>query len=356
MPNYHDPQALLRVDLAEDGRAFHPGRTSLVAIIFALFLSFFCLFSPPAFAQPEIPYLSGYIVDEADLLDASAESRLYSRLQKLEDETGSQIVILTVPSLEGSDIEGFSIEVAETWQIGRSQIDDGILILVAKEDRRMRIEVGYGLEGAIPDVIAHRIIDRRMREPFRAELYEKGLNSAIDALEPAIRGEELPLDITQDELDPAFLIPFLGSFFVVTSVFASVAIVGGGAMGWFFYFFLMPFYLAFPSAAFGFRWGLVALMIWATGYLVARVLIARKLQADRRADPETSEEDLEIGFWRDFFLGSIAGDSFEGGWTSGGSVSGWSGGGWSGGGGFGGGGGFSGGGGSFGGGGASGSW
>ena len=151
--------------------------------------------------------------------------------------------------------------------------------------------------------------------------------------------------------------PLLGSFFVVTSVFASVAIVGGGPMGWFFYFFLMPFYLAFPSAAFGFRWGLTALAIWAIGFLVARALIARKLQADRKADPETPKEDLEIGFWHDFFFGGIAGDAFEGGWTSSGSsVGGWSGSGWSGGGGFGGGGGFSGGGGSFGGGGASGSW
>ena len=101
------------------------------------------------------------------MLDSAEESRLYSRLESLQQELGAQIVILTVPSLEGSDIETFSIEVAETWKIGRQREDDGILIVVAVEDRRMRIEVGHGLEGAIPDIIANRIIDKRMQPEFK---------------------------------------------------------------------------------------------------------------------------------------------------------------------------------------------
>ena len=90
----------------------------------------------------EVPYLAGRVNDQADLLSDGAEQQLEDRLQLLEKETGAQIAVLTIPTLEGNPIEDFSMQVVETWQLGRAGVDDGVLILISRDDRRMRIEVG----------------------------------------------------------------------------------------------------------------------------------------------------------------------------------------------------------------------
>lgn len=99
----------------------------------------------------EVPYLSGRIVDEANIIDVSTEQNLTQAMKSLEDQTSDQIAVLTVPSLEGDSLEDFTTRVFEKWQLGQKGKDNGILFLVVPNDRKMRIEVGYGLEGKIPD-------------------------------------------------------------------------------------------------------------------------------------------------------------------------------------------------------------
>ncbi len=115
----------------------------------------------------EVPYLSGRVNDQGEMFDDAFESQLEERLRVLEEETGAQVAVLTVRGLEGDPIEDFSIRVVQTWKLGREGVDDGALILVARDDRRMRIEVGYGLEGALTDAQAGRIIDQLMAPRFR---------------------------------------------------------------------------------------------------------------------------------------------------------------------------------------------
>ncbi|MDX1740414.1 MAG: TPM domain-containing protein, partial [Rhodothermales bacterium] len=111
-----------------------------------------------AVAQPTIPTLSGRVVDEAGVLSASAEREITTLLREQEIETGNQLAVLTIRSLGAMAVEEYALEVARTWQLGTEQNDNGVLFLLAIDDREMRIEVGYGLEGVLPDVTASRIL------------------------------------------------------------------------------------------------------------------------------------------------------------------------------------------------------
>src|SRR5712671_6333694 len=113
----------------------------------------------PAFALVVMPPLTGRVVDQTGTLSGSYIAALTQTLKDLETRKGSQIAVLIVPTTEGEAIEQFSIRVAEAWKIGRKKIDDGALLVVAKNDRHLRIEVGYGLEGALTDATTRRIID-----------------------------------------------------------------------------------------------------------------------------------------------------------------------------------------------------
>ena len=106
-----------------------------------------------------VPALTQRVTDLTGTLDAQQQAALESRLAQFEQQGGSQIAILIVPTTQPEAIEQYSIRVVDQWKLGREEVDDGILILVAKDDRQMRVEVGYGLEGAIPDAIANRIVD-----------------------------------------------------------------------------------------------------------------------------------------------------------------------------------------------------
>jgi len=140
----------------------------------------------------EVPPLSARLSDLAQALDASATLELEMRLEAIEREHGAQVAILLVPSTGSEAIEPYALRVAESWQLGREDIDDGILLLVATEDRSVRIEVGYGLEGAVSDIVASRIIHEQMIPLFAGGDYFGGLYSAIDSLELLISGEQLP--------------------------------------------------------------------------------------------------------------------------------------------------------------------
>ncbi|MGC8736874.1 MAG: TPM domain-containing protein, partial [Dissulfurimicrobium sp.] len=164
-------------------------------LLLCLFALFALLLSAAAYAQglQPIPELSARVTDLTGTLSNIQKTELESKLAKLEEKKGSQIAILMVPTTKPEDIASFSIRVAEAWQLGRKGVDDGVLILVAKNDRRARIEVGYGLEGTIPDAVAKRIISEIMAPRFKDGDYYGGLSAAVDALAGFIEGEPLPV-------------------------------------------------------------------------------------------------------------------------------------------------------------------
>src|SRR5918992_1506443 len=161
----------------------------------------------------EIPALRGRINDYAQMLSRDVARSLENRLEQFERQTGHQVALLTVPSLAGEDIEGFSIRVAESWKIGQKGFDNGVIFVVAAQDRQLRLEVGYGLEGVLPDAVASRVIREIVVPRFRDNDYEGGIASGLDAVMKIIRGEPLPESARQkprrNNPAPALSIPLL---------------------------------------------------------------------------------------------------------------------------------------------------
>ena len=151
-----------------------------------------------------IPALTGRVVDTAGILSSIEESDLTRRLELIENETSVQIVIATIPSLQGEPIEDFSLRLAEAWKIGQVDLDNGVIVVVVPDERRIRIEVGYGLEAVIPDGLAGRIIRDRMAPAFRDEDYYGGLVSAVEGLELAARKEYPESPQGPTAIEPAF--------------------------------------------------------------------------------------------------------------------------------------------------------
>jgi uncharacterized protein len=158
----------------------------------ALFFAFLICSPFAASAQVSVPALSGRVVDQTGTLSASDAAALTQRLKDLETRKGSQVAVLIVPTTQPETIEEFSIRVAEAWKIGRKKIDDGALLVVAKNDRKLRIEVGYGLEGALPDVTARRIIDEIIVPRFKTGDFAGGISAGVDRMIRVIDGEPLP--------------------------------------------------------------------------------------------------------------------------------------------------------------------
>ncbi|GAA4357807.1 YgcG family protein [Variovorax defluvii] len=139
-----------------------------------------------------VPVLTARVIDQTGTLDAAQRAALEAKLQALEQQKGSQIVMLMVPTTAPEDIASYANRVANAWRIGRREVGDGILVVVAKNDRRMRIEVAKTLEGAVPDIAAARIIDFAMKPRFRENDFAGGLDAAADQLIARIKGEPLP--------------------------------------------------------------------------------------------------------------------------------------------------------------------
>jgi uncharacterized protein len=278
------------------------------------------LFALSAFGDVGIPPLKARVTDLTATLSASQVQSLESRLRDFERAKGSQIAVLILPSTQPETIEQYSIRVAESWKVGRVRVDDGAILIVAKDDRKLRIEVGRGLEGAIPDAIAKRIVSEVIAPHFKSGDFYGGISAGCDALARLIEGESLP---------PSQPRPGGPAIDFQTIVWLFVALVLGDAI------FKRVLGRVAGAAVSG---GIVGAIVWfAAGVLLFSILGG------------------VIGFLITLFAGSA---SRRSGWTSGGwpggglGGGGFGGGGWSGGGG----GGFSGGGGDFGGGGASGSW
>ncbi len=147
----------------------------------------------PAHAQDvPVPPLSGRVIDQTGTLTPAQVQALSSKLEAIETQRGAQIVVLVVPTTQPEDIASYGQRVADTWKVGRRDVGDGVVIVVAKNDRRINIEVAKTLEGAIPDVIAGRIINEQIKPAFKANDYAGGLNAAVDKLSARISGEALP--------------------------------------------------------------------------------------------------------------------------------------------------------------------
>jgi uncharacterized protein len=140
----------------------------------------------------DVPPLRGRVNDYAGVMSQEQTRSLETRLAQFEQETGHQVALLTIPTLDGEDIEGFSIRVAENWKIGKKGFDNGVILVVAVKDRRLRLEVGYGLEGVLPDAIAKRITSEYIVPRFRSQDYAGGIITGIDAVLKVIKKEPLP--------------------------------------------------------------------------------------------------------------------------------------------------------------------
>jgi uncharacterized protein len=203
-----------------------------------------------AFAQDVLPVppLSGRVVDQTGTLTPAQEQALTAKLEAIETQRGAQIVVLIVPTTQPEDIATYGQRVADTWKVGRRDVGDGLVIVVAKNDRRINIEVAKTLEGAIPDVLAGRIINDQIKPAFRADDYAGGLNAAIDRLDKAIGGEALPaptgkgggnanrgpfggFDIQDLAIFLFVAVPIVGA--LLTAIFGRKlgAVVTGGAVG-----------------------------------------------------------------------------------------------------------------------------
>ena len=136
-----------------------------------------------------VPALQGRVVDTAGILSPTAIQLLESTLATLEAQDSTQIVVLTIDSLEGENLEEFSLKVAETWQIGQKGSDNGALLLISKNDRKLRIETGYGLEGSLTDLIAGRIIRDVITPQFRNGDFDQGVINGVSAMIGSVRGE-----------------------------------------------------------------------------------------------------------------------------------------------------------------------
>ncbi|MEH2503932.1 uncharacterized protein V1290_002743 [Bradyrhizobium sp. AZCC 1578] len=216
-------------------------RASLLALLLC--------WTASALALVAVPPLSGRIVDQTGTLTAGDVAALTQQLGDLEARKGSQIAVLIVPTTDGEAIEQFALRVAEAWKIGRKKIDDGALLVIAKNDRRLRIEVGYGLEGALTDATTKRIIDEDITPKFKSGDFAGGVSAGVNRMIAVANGEKLPepepphwqspgLSNYVDPFNP-FILVFVfivgGVLRAVLGRFIGAAATGGiaGVFGWF---------------------------------------------------------------------------------------------------------------------------
>ncbi len=155
--------------------------------------AFAFLLLAPTVRALEIPDLRAHVLDRAGLLRAEDARALEARLVEFERTKGHQVVVHITPSLEQLEIEDYSIQIAESWKVGQRGLDNGVILTVAPNERQVRIEVGYGLEGVLPDVIAARIIREWILPEFRAGRMDRGVEAGTRAILDRISGEDLPV-------------------------------------------------------------------------------------------------------------------------------------------------------------------
>jgi uncharacterized protein len=218
----------------------------LPAISYAksLLLALLLCWTQAAFAEVAVPPLVGRVVDQTNTLDSNTIDTFNQRIRSFEQRKGSQIAVLIVPTTQPETIEQYSIRAAETWKIGRKKIDDGALLVIAKNDHKLRIEVGYGLEGALTDVTARRIIDEVIVPRFKQGDFAGGISAGLTRMIGVIDGEPLPKpapeashgpDVDWDGFSSFLPVAIFGSIFVggfLRMIFGSLlgSVVAGGAV------------------------------------------------------------------------------------------------------------------------------
>ena len=312
-----------------------------------LSLIILCLFPAICASAVNVPYLTGRVTDNAQILSDEMRKSLTEQLKAHETKTTNQIAVLTVPALDGAGIEEYALEVFNTWKLGQKGKDNGILLIVAPKDRRMRIEVGYGLEGKITDGIAGSILRNVMTPHFKNNDYNKGIEEGVKAIINVLEGGPAPvtesvggaaaekssgfhlegpdLTITERILIGAFIFGIIG-------LFTFMGIVTPG-MGWFLYFFLIPFWAVFPIVVVGTSGALYLFIAYVVGFPIAKLALKGSSWYNKAAQDLKTKGSANIGGFT--FTSGGSGSSGDSGSSGGG---------------------FSGGGGSSGGGGASGSW
>jgi uncharacterized protein len=307
------------------------------------------VFAAGAALAADVPYLTGRVVDNAEILAPATRDKLTAALKAHEDASTDQIAVLTVPTIAGEAIEQYATLVFDAWKLGQKGKDNGVLVIVVPNDRKMRIEVGYGLEGTLTDVASSRIIRDRMTPRFKEGNYDRGVSDGVDAIIAQLEGraESAPasapaasssgarslVQIDGPELAWPMRI-LLGAFiFGIIGLFTVLGVMTPG-VGWFLYVFLIPFWAMFPLIIVGARGTLWLLGTYVVAYPVAKLILSRQPWYLKAASDLKRKGSASIG---GFVMSSGSGSS-GGGFSSGG------------------GGGFSGGGGGSGGGGSSGSW
>jgi uncharacterized protein len=147
------------------------------------------LLLPLTAAALEVPKVTGYVNDKAGLISSATELKIENFLRGFEGSDSTQLVVLTIESLEGEALEEYSLKVVESWKIGQKGKDNGALLLIAKQERKIRIEVGYGLEGKLTDLLTGRIIDNEISPRFKSGDFEGGIIAGISSMAEAVRGE-----------------------------------------------------------------------------------------------------------------------------------------------------------------------
>ena len=170
------------------GRAVEVGRLLLSACLLACVLGW----SAHSVAQVAVPPLTGHVIDQTGTLTAEQKAALEQTLAAFEARKGSQLAVLMVASSAPEEIEQYALRVAEQWKLGRRRVDDGAILVVAKNDRAMRIEVGYGLEGALTDLTSKRIISETILPLFKSEDFYGGITAGVEQVIRVVDGEALP--------------------------------------------------------------------------------------------------------------------------------------------------------------------
>ena len=300
------------------------------------------LLSPAGAFAGNVPYLTGRVVDDAQILSPNAQTRLTAALKAHEQATSNQIVVLTVPTIQPESIEEYAVGVFNNWKLGQQGQNNGVLVVVVPQDRRMRIEVGYGLEPILTDAMAGAIIRDIMTPAFKRADYDAGVQNGVAAIIARLEGKSVATAAPAAARQPARSrsgfhradMPWpqriLFSLFVFTIIglFTVIGIVTPG-VGWFLYVFLIPFWSMFPLMLIGPTPTLVLVAAYLIGYPVAKLRLAHTAWYRKAAIDLKTKGTATLG-------GFAVVSSGGGGFSSGG--------------------GFSGGGGSSGGGGASGSW
>jgi len=234
------------------------------------------LAAPAAWSAKEVPFLSARVNDLAGIVPPPLRERLETKLADLERRTGAQVAALTVDSLEGDSIEDFAVRVFQTWKLGRKGVNDGALFVVARQERRMRIEVGYGLEDRLTDVRSRQILDDIVRPHFRAGNFGAGIEAGVDAIAAVIEGAPLPAprrDPARQIGSIAGILLFSVMFLVVIGTFSVIALLTPGSAGWFLYLFLTPFYAIFPSIVLPPYGGVIAAGSWLALFPILRQVL-----------------------------------------------------------------------------------